>query len=181
MTPKRSRPKTGFFFVATALLLGCETNVTVNVQATAAPTSLPTAAPTAVANRIEPSSATVTVGGTQTFVATLIDRYGKTIDSSKSSSVSWTVSPTTLGRFGATLSTRGQFTAEQAGAGIVTAQLSSFYGGASATASITVNAVSASPTIKPSATPSPSASPSSSPSPTPTPIANSSVELIIQF
>lgn len=183
MKPQRSKQKTGFFFAfATALLMGCETNVTVNVnEATAAPTVFPTATAMAAVNRIEPSSATVTVGGTQTFTAYLIDRTGKTVDSSKSSSVAWTVSPTNLGRFGATVSTRGLFTAEKAGTGVVTAQLPSFYGGAQATASLIVSAVAASPTVKPSTSPSPSASPSSSPSPTPTPIVNSSVELVIQF
>jgi hypothetical protein len=80
---------------------------------------------------VSPGSATVALGGTQGYSASGKDQYGNAV---AVTSVSWSVSPTTLGSFSPNPGNPTTFTASSAGSGTVTATS----GAVSGTASVTV-------------------------------------------
>jgi hypothetical protein len=78
---------------------------------------------------VSPASATIALGGTQTFNASGADAYGNPVNVS---SAAWMVSPTTLGTASPTTGSSTSFTAAgSAGSGTLTAAVGATQGGAS--------------------------------------------------
>ncbi|MCL5316735.1 MAG: Ig-like domain-containing protein [Thaumarchaeota archaeon] len=112
----------------TALAAGSATVTATSgtVSGTASVTvTAPAPTPVLTTITVTPSTASLTVGGTQTFTATTLDQFGNPI----SAAVTWSSSNTTVG----TIDSTGKFTALAAGSATVTASSGAVQGSAAVT------------------------------------------------